>query len=264
VDRDDAIPAEFNDDAQSKDDDETPDESGQGLQTFVFSATLSKDLQRNLKRRSRPRLGKKSHQPASTLGKAHRIHIALSADTFADDLLLKLDFRDPDPEIIDLSPEGGVVFSLRESRIECVATDKDVYLYYFLLRYPGRTLVFLSSIDGIRRLLPLLTNLDVSAYPLHAQLEQRQRLKNLDRFKSATNSVLLATDVAARGLDIPAVDHVIHFQLPRTADAYVHRNGRTARAQQKGFSMLMISAEERKLFRTLMTSLKRSEYILNL
>ena len=58
---------------------------------------------------------------------------------------------------------------------------QDVYLYYFLLRYPGRSLVFLSSIDGIRRLLPLMELLNIRAFPLHSQLEQRQRLKNLDR-----------------------------------------------------------------------------------
>lgn len=60
--------------------------------------------------------------------------------------------------------------------------DKDAYLYYFLLRYPGRSLVFLSAIDGIRRLSPLLELLNLKAFPLHSQLEQRQRLKNLDRY----------------------------------------------------------------------------------
>lgn len=59
---------------------------------------------------------------------------------------------------------------------------QDAYLYYFLLRYPGRTLVFLSSIDGIRRLLPIMDLLQIPAFPLHSQLEQRQRLKNLDRY----------------------------------------------------------------------------------
>jgi ATP-dependent RNA helicase DDX24/MAK5 len=99
--------------------------------------------------------------------------------------------------------------------------------------------------------------LKINAFPLHAQLEQRQRLKNLDRFKTMPDAVLLATDVAARGLDIPAVDHVVHYQLPRSADMYIHRNGRTARAQRKGFSMLMCSPDERKIVRGLMSSLNR-------
>ncbi|ETW78187.1 hypothetical protein HETIRDRAFT_236608, partial [Heterobasidion irregulare TC 32-1] len=213
------------------------------MQTFVFSATLSKDLQRNLKKRQKARVSKKGDPPASTL----------------DDLVLRLDFRDPEPEVMDLSPVGGVVSTLNESKIECMSGDKDSYLYYFLLRYPGRSLVFLSSIDGIRRLLPLFELLDLPAFPLHSQLEQRQRLKNLDRFKSLPNAILLATDIAARGLDVPSVDHVVHYQIPRTADAYVHRNGRTARAKRSGFSMLMCGPDERRLVRALLGSLGRQE-----
>ena len=66
-------------------------------------------------------------------------------------------------------------------RIDCLLTEKDVYLYYFLLRYPGRTLVFLSSIDGIRRLKPLLEILEVNVTVLHSGMQQRARLKGLDR-----------------------------------------------------------------------------------
>ncbi|KAF9239814.1 ATP-dependent RNA helicase [Melanogaster broomeanus] len=214
------------------------------LQTFVFSATLSKDLQRNLKRHSRPKFGKKGKvKPPSTL----------------DDLLLRLDFRDPEPEVIDISPDGGVVSTLQESKIECLSADKDAFLYYFLLRYPGRSLVFLSAIDGIRRLTPLMELLNLKAFPLHSQLEQRQRLKNLDRFKNTPNAILLATDIAARGLDIPAVDHVIHYQIPRSADVFIHRNGRTARAMRKGFSLLMCAPDERKVVRALLSSLGRHD-----
>lgn len=215
------------------------------MQTFVFSATLSKDLQQNLKARSRNPKGKKgkNRPPSSTL----------------DELLLRLDFRDPEPQVIDLSPVHGVVSTLKEGKVLCLTADKDVYLYYFLLRYPGRSLVFLSSVDGIRRLMPLIQLLNVAAFPLHSQLEQRQRLKNLDRFKSTSNSVLLATDIAARGLDIPAVDHVIHYQIPRSADVYIHRNGRTARAMQTGFSLLMCAPDERKVVKALLSSLGRAD-----
>lgn len=140
--------------------------------------------------------------------------------------------------------------------------------------------MFLSSIDGIRRLLPLMEQLQLKAYPLHSQLQQRQRLKNLDRcllsllshtkihsqliyqkkknrFKSTPNAILLATDIAARGLDIPAVDHVIHYQIPRSADVYIHRNGRTARASREGFSLLMTGPDERRILRALLGSLDR-------
>ncbi|KAF8905264.1 P-loop containing nucleoside triphosphate hydrolase protein [Gymnopilus junonius] len=247
--QDEEIPndAHLKTDGQQEDGEDTKVGVKDDLQTFVFSATLSKDLQRNLKKKFRPKGSKKHYKhdqvPASTL----------------DDLLLCLDFRDPNPEVIDLSPVGGVVSTLQEGKIECLSGDKDVYLYYFLLRYPGKSLVFLSSIDGIRRLMPLVELLNIKAYPLHSQLEQRQRLKNLDRFMKTPNSVLLATDIAARGLDISAVDHVIHFQIPRSADTYIHRNGRTARAMRKGFSMLMVAPDERRVVKALLGSLGRDE-----
>lgn len=212
------------------------------LQTFIFSATLSKGLQSNLKKRASTRAPKKGAKKTSTL----------------DDLIEMLDFRDEQPELIDLSPEGGLVKSIREAIIECVTSDKDLYLYYFLLRYPGRSLVFVGSIDGIRRLTPLFEILKVPVFPLHSQLQQKQRLKNLDRFSSSPNGVLIATDVAARGLDIPSVEHVVHFQLPRSADAYIHRSGRTARAKADGFSLQMCSPEERGMQMRLMKSLDRS------
>ena len=79
------------------------------------------------------------------------------------------------------------------------------------------------------------------------------------RFKSSSNGILIATDVAARGLDIPNVEHVIHFNLPRTADAYIHRSGRTARAQNPGFALQLCAPEEKGMQRALMKSLGRGE-----
>lgn len=159
--------------------------------------------------------------------------------------------------MIDLSPQGGLVSTIRESLIHCVTTEKDLYLYYFLLRYPGRTLIFVNSIDSIRRLLPLFSTLQVPVFPLHSQLQQKQRLKNLDRFRSSSNIALIATDVAARGLDIPNVDHVVHFSLPRTADAYIHRSGRTGRAKRDGVVVGLVAPEEQGLRNALVKSLGR-------
>ena len=133
-------------------------------------------------------------------------------------------------------------------------------MYHFLLRYPGRTIVFLSSIDGIRRLHPLLVLLGLNVVQLHSGMQQRARLKSLDRFKSATNSILLATDVAARGLDIPSVSHVVHYQLPRSADVYVHRSGRTARAGKEGLALQLVAPEEKQMQRLLMASLGKGAF----
>lgn len=97
------------------------------------------------------------------------------------DLIEKLDFRDEDPLVVDLTREGGLVASIQEIKVDCLLTEKDAYLYYFLLRYPGRTLVFLSAIDGIRRLQPLLALLELDVAVLHSGMQQRARLKALDR-----------------------------------------------------------------------------------
>lgn len=88
-------------------------------------------------------------------------------------------------------------------------------------------------------------------------MEQKQRLKNLEKFRANDHSVLLATDVAARGLDIPNVNHVIHFQVPKTAEIYVHRSGRTARVNTMGNALLLIEPQELGTYNKLLHTLGR-------
>ncbi|EFP75857.1 ATP-dependent RNA helicase [Puccinia graminis f. sp. tritici] len=218
------------------------------IRTMVFSATMDKNLQINLKKRSF-----KGKPPAvgGSIPPADPMH----------DLLEQIDFRDPHPELIDLTPQGRMVGGLKECKIECVLKDKDLYLLHFMLRYTGRTIVFLSSISALRRLSPMLNLLlpDSTVLTLHSEMQQRSRLKSLDRFRSSSNSILLSTDVAARGLDIPQVDHVIHYQVPRSSDCYVHRSGRTARAGKGGVALALIAPDELKTWRSLMKNLGRAD-----
>lgn len=113
--------------------------------------------------------------------------------------------------------------------------------------HPGqRTLIFTNSIHSVRRLTPLLQNMNLPANALHSQMAQKARMRSIERFSSpkSMSSILVATDVAARGLDIGGVQLVIHYHLPRTADMYVHRSGRTARAAASGSSILLCAPEE--------------------
>ena len=88
------------------------------------------------------------------------------------------------PKVIDLTQKSGTAGALTEARIHCSKSDeKDLYVYYFLLRYPGRTIVFANSKDCIRRLVSIFTLLQCQPLPLHADMHQRQRLRNLDKFK---------------------------------------------------------------------------------
>lgn len=119
-------------------------------------------------------------------------------------------------------------------------------------------MVFVASIDAVTKVLSWLRLLDIPCFPLHGKLQQRQRLKNLDRFKTSKHAVLVATDVAARGLDIREVEHVIHYHVARNAQTYVHRSGRTARAGREGVSVSLVAPEEVKAFNGICQTLKKS------
>ena len=117
------------------------------------------------------------------------------------------------PEVVDVTGNRRLAATLTQSYLECLETDRDAHLYYLLAVHPGRTLVFCNAVSAVRRVCALMTLLGVSATALHAQQQQRQRLKSLDKFAKGENAVLIATDVAARGLDIKGVRCVVHYQV---------------------------------------------------
>ncbi|XP_062559498.1 ATP-dependent RNA helicase DDX24-like [Armigeres subalbatus] len=164
-----------------------------------------------------------------------------------------------EPKVVDITQQHGTAHTLVESRILCKAEHKDYYLYYFLQRHPGRTLVFCNSIDCVKRLVSLFGYLNCDPLSLFGSMQQRQRLKNLERFTQNPAALLIATDVAARGLDIPNVDHVIHYQVPKATENYVHRSGRTARASKEGITVLLIGANEVSDYVKLNQALGRTE-----
>ena len=117
------------------------------------------------------------------------------------------------PEVVDVTGNRRLAATLTQSYLECLETDRDAHLYYLLAVHPGRTLVFCNAVSAVRRVCALMTLLGVSATALHAQQQQRQRLKSLDKFAKGENAVLIATDVAARGLDIKGVRCVVHYKV---------------------------------------------------
>ncbi|KAI8363577.1 P-loop containing nucleoside triphosphate hydrolase protein [Mortierella sp. GBAus27b] len=213
-------------------------------QTFVFTATLSKELSLNLTK-------KKSYAKSAEQ----------TTEGSMEDLMERIEFHDESPTLVNVVSDKIVASKLLEAKIDCVVDEKDLYLYYFAKKYPGRTLVFVNSIDALRHLIPTMQLLGIDALGMHAQMQQRQRLKNLDRFKANPHAILVASDVAARGLDIPMVDHVIHYQVPRSGDIYVHRSGRTARANNEGISLLFCGPDEVQLYRKICVTLKRDNGI---
>ncbi|CAG8037786.1 unnamed protein product [Penicillium nalgiovense] len=212
-------------------DQEEEEEEPSNRQTLVFSATFHKDLQQKLAGKSRWASGDMLDNKESM-----------------EYLLKKLNFREEKPKFIDVNPESQMAIGLKEGIVECPAMEKDVYLYSVLLYYPKhRTLIFTNSISAVRRITQLLQALQLPVFALHSNMAQKARLRSIERFSSPTanpSSILVATDVAARGLDIKGVNCIIHYHVPRTADAYVHRSGRTARAGESGKSILICAPDE--------------------
>ncbi|KAF3095871.1 ATP-dependent RNA helicase [Orbilia oligospora] len=208
-------------------------------QILVFSATFSKDLQQKLS-------SKKSWKNSNSG--------LLNDKDSLDYLLKKLPFREEHPQWVDVNPVDQMAENLREGIVECGNMEKDLYLYYLLLRYPLRTLVFTNSISTVRRLTNLFQNLELSVNGLNSNMIQKARLRSLERFSAPTkpvgkdgkpkHQILISTDVAARGLDIKGVELVIHYHVPRAADTYVHRSGRTARSKNSGASIILCAPDE--------------------
>ena len=102
-------------------------------------------------------------------------------------------------------------------------------------------IIFTATCATTQRLALLLRALGFSAVPLHGQLSQAKRLASLHKFKAGERSILIATDVASRGLDIPAVDLVLNYELPANSKDYIHRVGRTARAGRAGRAITLVT-----------------------
>jgi hypothetical protein len=131
--------------------------------------------------------------------------------------------------------------TLSHQEMRVTPEDKDSMAYYFMLRHRGRCLVFVNSIDSARRLDALFRALGLPSRTVHAQLQQRQRLRALEAFQSAPVGVLVATDVAARGLDIPKIQYVLHYDVARSPQVYIHRSGRAARAGLSGTAVSLVT-----------------------
>lgn len=144
-----------------------------------------------------------------------------------------------------------VAFNLRQEFIRIrndKEGDRETILAALVCRtFRNHTIIFVQTKKQAHRLHILLGLCDVKIAELHGNLTQPQRLEALQKFKDEQVDVLVATDVAARGLDIPGVQTVINFVMPATLEHYIHRVGRTARAGRAGVSVSLAGEQERKM-----------------
>ncbi|MCT4580315.1 MAG: DEAD/DEAH box helicase [Flavobacteriales bacterium] len=147
-------------------------------------------------------------------------------------------------QIVDFSAQQKVKgLSLFEVRAE--ENDKLQVLFELVCTFQNDlTLVFCNHREAVDRISKLLSKNEIENSVFHGGLNQNERERALVKFRNGTSTLLITTDLAARGLDIPEIQNVVHYQLPPKEDAYIHRNGRTARMHEKGAAFLVLSELE--------------------
>lgn len=147
-----------------------------------------------------------------------------------------------EPVRVAVSNKYQTVDQLAQEYLFFPAKMKDTYLAYLMDRKAGRdVIIFTITCLAANRVCLLLRKLGHKAVTVNGQMSQAKRLGSLARFRQRDANVLVATDVASRGLDIPSVDLVINYDLPLNPKDYIHRVGRTARAGKGGRSISFIT-----------------------
>ncbi|GBG87397.1 hypothetical protein CBR_g45454 [Chara braunii] len=153
------------------------------------------------------------------------------------------------PVKVEVCSKYTTVDTLRQQYMFVPAKFKDCYFVYLMNEIAGNTaMVFTRTCDGTTRLALLLRNLGFDSIPISGQLSQPKRLGALAKFKAGERSILICTDVASRGLDIPSVDVVINYDIPTNSKDYIHRVGRTARAGRSGRAVSIVTQYDVELY----------------
>lgn len=153
------------------------------------------------------------------------------------------------PVKVEVSTKYQTVEKLQQYYVFIPVKFKDVYLVHILNELAGNSfMIFCGTCNNTVRTALLLRNLGFTAVPLHGQMTQNKRIAALTKFKAKNRSILISTDVASRGLDIPHVDIVINFDIPTHSKDYIHRVGRTARAGRSGRSITFVTQYDVELY----------------
>ncbi|OWA53219.1 putative ATP-dependent RNA helicase DDX47 [Hypsibius exemplaris] len=154
-----------------------------------------------------------------------------------------------DPIKVEVSSKYQTVEKLHQAYIFVPLMFKDVYLVHILNELAGNSfMIFCATCNHTQRVALMLHNLGFTAIPLHGQMSQEKRQGSLNNFKAQNRSILVATDVASRGLDIPHVDVVINYDIPTESKQYIHRVGRTARAGRAGRAITIVTQYDVELY----------------
>ena len=191
---------------------------------------------------------------AQTLPPPDARQTLLFSATMPDEVMRMLDEVVRDAKYIQIGSAGGPARSITHEVENVPAGQKAEWLAKFLRRTDGPILVFVRTKSGAERLARRLQGFGIRAAALHADRTQQQRTAAVEGFRGGQYKVLVATDVAARGLDIDGITHVVNFEVPNSRETYVHRVGRTGRAAATGTALTLVSPEELRALEALQRS----------
>jgi len=182
---------------------------------------------------------------------ARRQTLLFSATMPAEVLKLTQEFLH-EPAYVQVGRRGGPAATISHSVQTVPANEKTQWLAQWLRHDAnGPVLVFCRTKIGAEKLASRLSGMGIRTAALHADRTQQQRQAAVEGFRTGTYPVLVATDVAARGLDIDGIAHVVNFEVPDTPETYVHRVGRTGRAESTGSALTLVAPEELRALRAL-------------
>lgn len=180
----------------------------------------------------------------STPPKDNRQTLLFSA-TFTDDILNLTKQWTTNPVTITIEPETVASNNIEQHIYAVTETDKCTLLYNLIKQNNWqRIIVFANRRDQVRDIEKQLKRLGISVALLSGEVAQNKRVQTLEKFRAGKIAVLVATDVAGRGIHIDAISHVINYNLPEIPDDYIHRIGRTGRAGTKGISISFIGEDD--------------------
>ena len=191
---------------------------------------------------------------ANTLPPKEKRQTLLFSATMPDEVMKLLDEVVRDAKYVQVGSAGRPAQSITHTTENVPSAQKTEWLAKFLRRTQGPVLVFSRTKSGAERLARKLSSMGIRAAALHADRTQQQRSAAVEGFRGGQYHVLVATDVAARGLDIDGITHVVNFEVPSSREMYVHRVGRTGRAAMTGTALTLVAPEEARALEALQRS----------
>ena len=166
---------------------------------------------------------------------------------------------------IQISPKDPVSRNIQHAVVFIETEEKRFFLERIINEHPeSKILIFVRTKVRAERVAKAMERVDIKSLTMHSDKDHDERTKVMNAFKKGTTKILIATDINARGIDIPNVDYVVNYDLPEEPENYVHRVGRTGRGDKKGQAITFCSSEEKPVLKVIETFLHNPIHVIQI